>query len=87
MDGRRLKPISLNDSARGPDLNSRLQSPSEVVFNVIRTDVANGPLTKRLLEVQGRTSIRFVRLFGSDRWLGVVLQEKVRPIRELVSDT
>jgi hypothetical protein len=63
MDGRRLKPISLNDSACGPDLNSRLQSPSEVVFNVIRTDVANGPLTKRLLEVQGRTSIRFVVSF------------------------
>jgi hypothetical protein len=30
----RLKPVSLNDSAGGPDLNSRLKPPSKIVLNV-----------------------------------------------------
>ena len=34
-----LKPISLNDPACGPDLNSRLKPPPEIVLNVIRSDV------------------------------------------------
>src|SRR5439155_18871595 len=35
MDGCRLKPVFLNDAGSGPDLNSRLKPPSEIVLNVI----------------------------------------------------
>jgi hypothetical protein len=33
------------------------------VLNVIRSDIANRPLTERLLEVHGRAFVRFVGLF------------------------
>jgi hypothetical protein len=66
MDGCRFKPISLNDPGCGPNLDARLKPPPEIVLNVIRRDIANRPLAKRLLKVRGRTFVRFVGLFCAD---------------------
>lgn len=79
----RLKLVFLNDAGSGPDLNSRLKPPSKIVLDVIRGDVTDRPLTKRLLEVQGRALVCLVGLLCPNRRLGIVLQKKVRPILEL----
>lgn len=83
MDCCRLEPVFFNDTASGPDLNSRLKPLSKIQLDVIDRDVSHRPLPKRLLEVQAPTFVGFVGLLCPNRRLGVVLQKEIRPIREL----
>ena len=67
MDRCWFKPVLLDDSRRGSELNARLEPPSEVVLNLVRRDVANRPLTKRRPKVQGSALIRLMGLLCTDR--------------------
>jgi hypothetical protein len=83
MDCRRLKPIFFNNAGGGRDLNPSLKPPSKIVLNVICGKLSDRSLAECLFEAPAGALVRFVGLFRADRRLGVVLQEKVHPIRKL----
>jgi hypothetical protein len=83
MDRRRLKPVFLDNPVCRSNLDAGLQAPSKVMFDLIRREVGNGSLAERVLEMASGAPVCFVCLFCADRGLGIVLQEKFHPGREL----
>lgn len=83
MDCPRLKPIFFHNAGSGCDLNPSLKPSSKIVLNVICGKLSDRSLAECLFEAPAGALVRFVGLFRADRRLGVVLQEKVHPIRKL----
>jgi hypothetical protein len=42
MNRRRLEPIFLNDTIRSLELNAGLKSPSDVMLDIVRRNIADG---------------------------------------------
>jgi hypothetical protein len=53
------------------------------VLDIICVEVMERSLAERLFEVPAGTLVRCVGLFRADGRLGIILKEKVHPIREL----
>jgi hypothetical protein len=83
VDCRRLKPVFFNNAGSGLELNPNLKAPPKIVLNVICAEVQERMPPERLFEMPTRTLVRMVRLFRADGRLGIILQKKVHPIREL----
>ena len=83
MDGRWLKAAFLNDTGTGLDLDIRLQSAPKVMLDIVCADIADRTLAERLFEMHASSLVGLVCLLCADRRLGVVLQEKIHPVREL----
>jgi len=72
MDRCWFKPVFLDDSRRGSELNPRSKPPSEVCS---MSSVADRPSTKRGFKVQGRALIRLMGLLCADGRFGIVLKK------------
>ena len=83
MYGCRLEPIFLNDPSSGLELNTNLKPPPKVMLDVVCRDLTDGSLSERLLEMHAGSFIRLVGFLCADRRLGIILQEKIHPVREL----
>jgi len=60
-----------------------LESAPKVILDIICADIADRTLAKRLFEMQAGSLIGLVGLLCANRRFGVVLQEKIHPVREL----
>jgi hypothetical protein len=83
MKCRWLEAVFLNHPGAGLDLNSRLQPPSKVDLDIVRGNLTDRSVAEHLLEMPTGTLVGLMGLFCAHGGLGVVLQEKVHPIRKL----
>lgn len=82
MDSSRFQGSNLNNSCLAADVPMLLKPAPQVEFDLAGIDFGHLHRTECRYEGLERALVRLVRLGRSIRRLGIVLQEKVRPIVE-----
>jgi hypothetical protein len=82
MNRRWLEAAFLDDTGSGTDLDMGLESAAKVILDIICADIADRTLAKRSFEMQAGSLVGLVGLLCANRRFGVVLQEKIHPVRE-----